>query len=156
MRLQMEKLDDDEIEDTFVLERTSGDPNPDGTFAAPARVTSVPEDLKEQLKTVIKVLQKQDAALVPDKRKRDDLVQAVVVSALEAIAAKYPTGVMEDEMLLRQEGLPLRHRMAVEVRVGEKRLIQESWEFFSGNAENGADGADSGEEGSAKRVRRNE
>ncbi|KAG5935947.1 hypothetical protein E4U53_000319 [Claviceps sorghi] len=129
----MEKIDEDEWEDTFVLERNAGEPNPDGTLgpAAPA-VDGMPEDLQAQLKAIIKEVQRQNRALIPDKRKRDDVLQSVMVGALRSVASHYPTTVAEDEALLRQGSLAPRHRMAITVRLGEKRLIEEAFAHFSG------------------------
>lgn len=39
---------------------------------------------------------------------------------------QYPTSIQHDEVLLKTEGLTKRHRMAVEVRLGEKFLLQEA------------------------------
>ncbi|KAG5925972.1 hypothetical protein E4U42_003775 [Claviceps africana] len=150
----MEKIDEDEWEDTFVLERNAGEPNPDGTFgsAAPA-VDGMPEDLQAQLKAIIKEMQRQDRTLMPDKRKRDDVLQSVMVGALRSVASHYPTTVAEDEALLRQDDVAHRHRMAVIVRLGEKRLIEEAFAHFSGRA---AREEPHGNVSAAKRSRRTE
>ncbi|KAG5997748.1 hypothetical protein E4U54_002319 [Claviceps lovelessii] len=130
-----ETIDQDEWEDTFVLERNAGEPNPDGTQTSAATVDGMPEDLQAQLKAVIKSIQKQNGTLIPDKRKRDDVLHSVMVGALRSVASHYPTTVAEDEELLRQApNLAHRHRMAITVRLGEKRLIEEAFFYFSGNA----------------------
>ncbi|KAG6006950.1 hypothetical protein E4U21_006569 [Claviceps maximensis] len=131
----METIDEDEREDTFVLERNAGEPNPDGTYSSPAAVDGMPEDLQAQLKAVVKAIQKQNATLIPDKRKRDDVLLSVMVGALRSVASHYPTTVAEDEDLLRRpSSLARRHRMAITVRLGEKRLIEEAFAYFSGTA----------------------
>ncbi|KAG5979339.1 hypothetical protein E4U55_005264, partial [Claviceps digitariae] len=131
----METIDEDEWEDTFVLERNTGEPNPDGTHSSAATVDGLPEDLHAQLKALVKAMQKQNGTLIPDKRKRDDVLQTVMVGALRTLASQYPTTVAEDEELLRQAStLGCRHRMAIAVRLGEKRLIEEAFICFSGRA----------------------
>lgn len=130
----MDKMDQDDLEDIFVLERESGEPNSDGTFAGPAKIDGMPEDLKEQLKATLKVLQKADGSLIPDKRKRDDILQSVMIATLRLIASQYPTTVTEDELLLRENALTRRQRTAIQVRLGEKKLLQEACDHFSGSA----------------------
>ncbi|KAF9771541.1 hypothetical protein IL306_010804 [Fusarium sp. DS 682] len=126
--------EDEEFEDTFVLERETGEVNSDGTFAEPARFESMPEDLQEQLKTFLKSVKKAQPDAIPDKRKRDEIHQAVLAKTLEALLARYPTSIAEDETLLKQ-GLNQRTRMAVVVRLGEKKLLQEAIAAFSGDVE---------------------
>lgn len=119
------RIDEDELEDTFVLERDSGEPNSDGTFAGPASVAQIPADLQEQLKTFLKSLQKIDAGLIPDKRKRDDLQLAILTDSILAIEVRYSSSISADHQFLQQDLSP-RHRMAVQVRLGEKRLLEEA------------------------------
>lgn len=109
-----------------MLERETGEVNSDGTFAGPARFESMPEDLQEQLKTFLKGVKKAQADAIPDKRKRDEIHQAVLAKTLEALAARYPTSISQDESLLRANNLNQRARMATIVRVGEKKLLQEA------------------------------
>jgi SET domain-containing protein 6 len=40
--------------------------------------------------------------------------------------AQYSTSIQEDETLLKTEEISKRHRMAIEVRLGEKMLLQEA------------------------------
>lgn len=70
---------------------------------------------------------------MPDKRKRDEISAAVVASVLESLAAQYPTTIAQDEALLHGGGLDERTRMAVLVRIGEKRLIQETLGVVGGS-----------------------
>ncbi|SPJ80208.1 related to RMS1 - regulatory protein [Fusarium torulosum] len=146
--------EEDEFEDTFVLERETGEVNSDGTFAGPARFESMPEDLQEQLKTFLKGVKKAQSNAIPDKRKRDEIHQAVLAKTLEALAARYPTSISEDESLLRGHNLSQRARMATLVRVGEKKLLQEaisaSFSASSGDVEMTMDD----DSGPAKRTKR--
>ncbi|KHN94930.1 SET domain protein [Metarhizium album ARSEF 1941] len=130
----MGEMDQDDLEDVFVLERDSGEPNPDGTFAGPAVVDGMPAGLKEQLKSTLKLLQKLDRNLISDKRKRDDILRSTMAATLRLLASRYSTTAAEDEVLLAQGHLSRRQRMAIQVRLGEKRLIQEACDHFSEKA----------------------
>ncbi|KAF5580208.1 ribosomal n-lysine methyltransferase 4 [Fusarium pseudoanthophilum] len=141
--------EDEEFEDTFVLERETGEVKSDGTFAEPARFESMPEDLQEQLKTFLKGIKKAQPDAIPDKRKRDEIHQAVLAKTLEALVARYPTRISEDEALLKQD-LNQRTRMAIAVRLGEKKLLQEAINASSGDVEMTMDD----ESGPAKRTKR--
>ncbi|UPK93417.1 hypothetical protein LCI18_004352 [Fusarium solani-melongenae] len=118
--------EEEEFEDTFVLERETGEVNSDGTFSGPARFESMPEDLQQQLKTFLKGVKKAQPEAIPDKRKRDEIHHAVLAKTLQALASKYPTSTSEDQILLQGQNLSQRTRMAIEVRLGEKKLLQEA------------------------------
>ncbi|OAA41798.1 SET domain protein [Metarhizium rileyi] len=150
----MEKMDQDDLEDTFVLERDSSEPNPDGTFAGPAVVDGVPADLKEQLKATIKLLQKREGNPNSEKRKRDDILQSTMIATLRLIASRYPTTDAEDELLLARDTLTRRQRMAVQVRLGEKKLLKEACDHISGRAAQAVPNTDAAE--TAKRAKRSE
>lgn len=143
----------DEIEDTFVLDRESDEPNPDGTFTGSARFSEMPEDLRDQLKSLLKAVRKVDPLSIADKRKRDEIQNSVFIKALDALASQYPTTILDDERILSGGDISERHRAAVTVRLGEKRLIQEAKIYLSGIASDTAL-----EETSApnKRVRRSD
>lgn len=139
-----ERTDKDELEDTFVLERESGEPKSDGTFAGPATLTEMPGDLLEQLKIFLKAVKKIDPESIPDKRKRDDVMQAILAQSLHALESRYPTNATDDESLLRKEGVSQRQRMAIEVRRGEKKLLEEAKEMLLGGAQDGPSDPSSG------------
>ncbi|KFA64236.1 hypothetical protein S40285_06765 [Stachybotrys chlorohalonatus IBT 40285] len=129
------KLDDDEFEDVFVLERESGEPSSDGTFSTPAVLIGMPEDLQRQLKSFLKVVSKLEPNSVPDKRKRDEIHHAILAQTIQTLQARYPTGITEDELLLRADGLPPRRRSAIVVRLGEKRLLDEARNMLSSSSD---------------------
>lgn len=91
----------------------------------------MPEDLQEQLKAVLKSVKKAQPNAIPDKRKRDEIHRTALVRTVEHIASQYSTGIVEDEVLLKSGNLTQRARMAVEVRLGEKRLLREALERMS-------------------------
>ncbi|KAM6518800.1 N-lysine methyltransferase setd6 [Fusarium solani] len=125
-KLRHDLEEEEEFEDTFVLERETGEVNSDGTFSGPARFESMPEDLQQQLKTFLKGVKKAQPEAIPDKRKRDEIHHAVLAKTLQALASKYPTSTSEDQILLQGQDLSQRARMAIEVRLGEKKLLQEA------------------------------
>lgn len=128
----------DEIEDTFVLDRESDEPNPDGTFAGSARFSEIPEDLRDQLKSFLKAIRKADPSCIVDKRKRDEIQHTVLIKALDALASQYPTTILDDERILSGTDISERRRAAVTVRLGEKQLLQEARIYLSGIASDAA------------------
>ena len=146
----MEEIDEDDLEDIFVLERASEEPNSDGTFAGPASVNGLPADLKDQLKGFVKLLQRMDPSLVPDKRKRDNALDSVIYAALRSVSSQYSTTIADDEHLLEQSDLSRRQRMAIRVRLGEKKLLQEVFAFVHGS---GTQGVTDGDSSATKRVK---
>ncbi|PTB78696.1 UV-endonuclease UvdE [Trichoderma longibrachiatum ATCC 18648] len=131
-------LDSDELEDTFVLERETEEPNPDGTLTGSARFSEIPEDLQDQLKSLLKAVRKAVPSSIADKRKRDEIQHAILIRALDALASQYPTSISEDEQMLSDSGISERRRAAITVRLGEKRLIQEAKTYLLGLASDAA------------------
>lgn len=86
-----------------------------------------------------------DDGLIRDKRKRDEVRQAVLAGTILAVESRYPTTIAEDELLLQQTHLGKRRRMAIQVRIGEKRLLEEGQDIpvnpvggrWSGSAQEG-------------------
>ncbi|CAN9443366.1 unnamed protein product [Alternaria alternata] len=107
--------EDEELEEYFIIERDSGEPDSEG-----------------QLTAVLKALKKSNPGLIAEKRKREDIFNAVVTKALAAKLALYPTSINDDERLLKVGSLEKRHRMAIEVRLGEKRLLHEALALLQG------------------------
>ncbi|KAI8206182.1 Ribosomal lysine N-methyltransferase 4 [Colletotrichum sp. SAR 10_76] len=146
-----EYLDPEELEDVFVLERESGEPDSEGQIRTVAEVREISAELEEQLKAVLKAIKKINGDLIPDKRKRDEVFHAVIVSTLQKILSQYPTSTQEDEALLSTGDLTTRQRMAVQVRLGEKKLLQEALEFAGSTAP--AEGEQEEPERSSKKAR---
>jgi SET domain-containing protein 6 len=84
------------------------------------------------MKTFLKALKKSNPSMSADKRKRDEICKAAVAQALSDKLDQYPTSVQEDEALLKQRNLAKRHLMAIEVRLGEKVLLQEAISLLQG------------------------
>ncbi|KAL6703072.1 Ribosomal lysine N-methyltransferase 4 [Coniothyrium glycines] len=119
-------FEDDELEEYFLLERDTGDPSSEGKLSESVDLCEIPAELNEQLKLVLKALKKVKPEIASDKRKRDEVHTSVIAKALATKLSQYPTTAEEDDALLKKGGLSRRHRMAVEVRFGEKVLIGEA------------------------------
>lgn len=113
-----------------MLERETGEPNEEGILTQPAQLTSLPEDLMDQLKSALKIIAKLEPHLIPDKRKRDEVQHAVLAKSLQSLLSAYGTSLAEDEAIMNQPSLDDRHRMTVMVRAGEKKLLSEALEFL--------------------------
>ncbi|KAH6878527.1 SET domain-containing protein RMS1 [Alternaria rosae] len=130
------KLEENEkFEEYFIIERDSGDPDSEGQLTYSAQLREVSPELEEQVKAVFKGIKKQKPELFSEKRKRIDDYQTIVEKALIAKLATYSTSVEEDETLLKGDDLAERRRMAITVRLGEKRLLQEALALLQRNEE---------------------
>ncbi|KAL2754768.1 hypothetical protein ACRALDRAFT_1057585 [Sodiomyces alcalophilus JCM 7366] len=145
------QIDDDEVEDSFIIERDSGDPDSEGRLTETPVLREISSELDEQIKAFLKVLKKMNPGSIPDKRKRDDIRNAVVAKALHARLAQYPTTSQEDQALLARDDLAHRHRMAVQVRLGEKLLLQEAISLLPSQTQ-GLD-SETGTQGASKKPR---
>ena len=128
----------DDFEDSFVLERESGEPDAEGRLIGESKVTGLPEDMLRQLKSFLSKVKNADPTMLSEKRSRNEILMRIVGSALQMRLAEYPTTAEEDEKALLETELTSRVRMAVEVRLGEKRLLKETLLLTS--AESNADG----------------
>lgn len=126
-------MDEDEVEEYFIVERDSGEPDSEGRLVYPAKLREIPLELDEQLKTLFKMLKKAKPDAFADKRKREDIFNAAILQALAAKLGQYATTAQQDEALLKKEDLSKRHRMAIEVRLGEKMLLQEATDLLKEN-----------------------
>ncbi|KAI4663929.1 uncharacterized protein J4E88_010779 [Alternaria novae-zelandiae] len=125
-KVEAKLKENEEFEEYFIIERDSGDPDSEGQLTYSAQLREFSPELEEQLKAVFKGIKKQKPELFSDKRKRVDDYQAIVSKALTTKLGTYPTTIEEDETLLKGDDLVKRHRMAITVRLGEKRLLHEA------------------------------
>lgn len=108
-----------------MIERDSGAPNEEGRLIEDAKLNEFPE-LEEELRNALKIIKKHNPAAVPDKRKRDEITNMVLNHVLTEKLTEYPTSLQDDQTLLQKPDLTNRYRMAIEVRLGEKLLIEEA------------------------------
>ncbi|KAH6623874.1 hypothetical protein F5144DRAFT_584602 [Chaetomium tenue] len=122
---------DEEFEESFVLERSSEDPDSMGQLGSEAVFTGLPDELGEQFKTFLKAMKKVGnvelaVQALSDKDTRKDLYLRTVLRALHAREKQYATSLEEDEQLASAEQLSGRERMALWVRRGEKQVLREA------------------------------
>jgi SET domain-containing protein 6 len=122
---------DEEFEESFVLERSSDDPDSAGQLVTDAVFAGLPDELGEQFKTFLKAIKKVGnvelaAQALSDKDTRKDLYLQAVLGALQARERQYLTSLEDDERLMNACELTGRQRMALWVRRGEKQLLREA------------------------------
>ncbi|KIW15658.1 hypothetical protein PV08_05707 [Exophiala spinifera] len=120
----------------FVLERDSGDPDDQGLCVVDAKFVSFPEDMVNVVGHVVtRVLSSSSSTTKPFKSKKDEAkrIKGVTLDILKSIVLRrldlYPTTLAEDQNLLLNTTTTIRERMAVNVRLGEKRLLVEALEW---------------------------
>ncbi|KAJ2982850.1 hypothetical protein NUW58_g6356 [Xylaria curta] len=120
------ELDPEEVEDAFVIDRDLEEPDSRGEFHGSKTLKSLPEDLREQINSILKAVRKLSPATIPDKQRRDEICLSAMRSAFESKLAEYPTGIDDDAKLLSSNTVSGRPGMALFVRYGEKLLLQEA------------------------------
>ncbi|KAK8035511.1 hypothetical protein PG993_010506 [Apiospora rasikravindrae] len=120
------QLDEEETEDTFVIDRDLDEPDSRGDVHGEVKLKQLPADLEEQIATFLKAVRKVSPESIPDKRKRDEISAAVIHQALQLRLSEYPTSEAEDQALLQDANFTDRQKMAIVVRLGEKKLLGEA------------------------------
>jgi len=129
-----EAMEDGELEEGFVLERETDDPDSNGLLPATEAVfASLPQELVEQVKAFLKAVKKvSDNAIVAealsDSDTRKEIFLEVVLAALQDREKQYATTLEEDDQLVAgfDPNSMGRKEMAVWVRRGEKQLLREA------------------------------
>jgi N-lysine methyltransferase SETD6 len=114
-----------------------------------AKLSEFPE-LEEELRDALKIIKKHKPEVVADKRKRDEIANTVLTKVLTDKLGEFPTSVQEDKALLQKTHLTKRQRMAVEVRLGEKVLLEEALAML---AKRGETATKENDERPAKRIK---
>lgn len=123
-------LDEDDMEEGFVIEYGASDPDSEGRVEEVATSAGVPEDLVEQAKEVLKEVKNIRKDAVPDKTARDRAIYSAISTAIDKRTKEYGTTLEEDQMLFQNsQGWSRRKRMAVSVRMGEKRILRQAGEI---------------------------
>ncbi|KAL6249784.1 N-lysine methyltransferase setd6 [Rhinocladiella similis] len=120
----------------FILERESGDPDDQGLCVVDAKFVSFPEDMVNVVSHVVtSVLSAapRNSTAKSSKKTETTKVKSTTLEILSRIVRRrldqYPTTVQEDENLLLSNPTAGRARMALDVRLGEKRLLVEALEW---------------------------
>lgn len=134
--------DDDDEENTYVLERDCDDPDELGQLRGSPRFTQLPDELTERLKAVLKAVKKERPAAVADKKARENITLGAVRDAVDAKLREYGTSLEEDVARLADLGEDASRRtmMALEVRIGEKKLLHEARAWMDGKLGSGSGG----------------
>ncbi|KAJ4389046.1 Ribosomal lysine N-methyltransferase 4 [Gnomoniopsis smithogilvyi] len=120
-------LDEDEMEESFVIEYGAKDPDSEGRVEDVSTNASVPEELVEQAKEILKVVKKVREEAVPDKTARDRVIYSAIATAIDERTKEYSTTLDQDQMLYQNSNdWSQRKRMAVFVRMGEKRILMQA------------------------------
>lgn len=151
-------LDLDALEEGFVIERGADDPDSEGRVREVERKAGAPEELVEQLKTVLKAVKKVKPEAVPDKATRDKVVYSTISRALEERTGQYSTTLEQDLEKYEAGGDEPGHksgrqRMALDVRIGEKVLLRQAAESVKAKLAELAKAESDSEKPSAKRRR---
>ncbi|KAI0123421.1 SET domain-containing protein [Xylariales sp. AK1849] len=150
--IAINELEDEEVEDTFVIERDSEEPDSRGDMHGEATLKRLPADLEEQVATFLKAVRKVSPESIPDKRKRDEISITAIHRALELRLAQYPTSEGHDANLTWEYRVSGRQKMAAIVRMGEKNLLQQAINL-AGEKFNKVNGLGDATEHTAKRQR---
>lgn len=151
-------LDEDELEEGFVIERGAEDPDSEGRVSEVDKAADAPEELVEQLKTVMKAVKKAKPEAVPDKAARDRVIYSAIARALDERTRQYGTTLKQD-VKQYEEGTDgadqklRRQRMALDVRIGEKVLLRQASDSVQAKLAELAKAESDGEKPSAKRRR---
>jgi N-lysine methyltransferase SETD6 len=151
-------LDEDELDEAFVVERGAEDPDSEGRVAEAEGRAGPPEELVEQLKAVMKAVKKVRPDAVPDKVTRDRIIYSTIARALDERAGQYRTTLEQDLRQYEDGGGGAdqkvhRQRMALDVRIGEKVLLRQAAETVRAKLAELAKAESDGEKPSAKRRR---
>jgi len=146
-------IEEEELDDTFILERNLEEPDDKGEISPDATMKHLPADIQEQIATVLKAVRKQKPELIPDKQKRDEYLFTILHRVFELRLSQYPTPIAEDEATLTSNVVSGRQQMANIVRWGEKVLLREAIRLTQQKKESLATNCHK-EEPSSKRQRR--
>lgn len=126
---------DSVLEEGFIIDRGAEDPDSEGRVRDDDennnKKAEVPEELLAQMKEVMKAVKALRPDAVPDKAARDRAIYAAIAQALRARTQEYSTTLAQDLELYEKRkascpgGVLDPETMALDVRIGEKVLLQE-------------------------------
>jgi len=119
------------MDEPVVIERDGGEPEPDGTLTAPIRPENMLSELEETIGSMLKCFKKVSVAVMPNKRRQEELTYTIIPHVLALRMSDYPTTFAQDQVLLTRPETKGRLRMAIQIRVSEKLLLQEAMYRFS-------------------------
>ena len=125
--------DDDEMDESYVLERESEGPDETGVNNAAAAFTEFPEELEDQVAPILAPalgIEIEGREITDEEQRRlGRTFVEVMAKALDARLKQYATSIAADQELLSTQKAATRQRKAIVVRLGEKCLLQEAIDF---------------------------
>lgn len=119
---------DEDWEDSFVLEREAGEPDDNGVNSTSAKFEAFPDELVNQV-TSITSAALQIEMTNPSSEQAKSLKVAflrIMNQSIEARLSEYPTTIDDDERIREDSSATPRLRMAIDIRLGEKRILHEA------------------------------
>lgn len=92
-------------------------------------------EFEEELKDALKTIKKKNPEVFADRKQRDEIANSIITQVLKEKLKDYPTSISEDRAELRKSNLTNRRRMAIEIRLGEKVLLEEALAMLRARAE---------------------
>lgn len=123
------QVDEEEVEDGFVIEWGSEEPDAEGHVDDKLEFHGLPEELAEQVKAFLKAGRKFEGSMaykISEPEARKEVFLRSVLRALELRMAEYPTTLEADLQTQEAEKPSGRKGMALAVRIGEKMLLREA------------------------------
>lgn len=151
------QVDEEEVEDGFVIEWGSDEPDAEGHVDDKLEFHGLPEELAEQVKAFLKLARKFEGSLaykLSESETRKEVFLRSVLRALELRLAEYPTTLEADLQLQRAETPSGRKGMALVVRIGEKTLLREAIRWTGAEVAKLNRDVEMADEPSAKRQRK--
>jgi SET domain-containing protein 6 len=129
-----------DADDGFVIERDAGDPNEQGLCTTEAKFANFPEELVAIITDLVSKFSKDD---IKQKNLSDQSKSAFIKSRILVVLSQilrrrleqYPTSSEQDAVLLGDSRTKGRLRMAIDVRLGEKKLLEEALTWTEGKME---------------------
>jgi SET domain-containing protein 6 len=151
------QVDEEEVEDGFVIEWGSEEPDAEGHVDDKLEFHGLPEELAEQVKAFLKAGRKFEGSMafkISDSEARKEVYLRSVLRAMELRLAEYPT-TLEADLQLQETEKPLgRKGMALAVRIGEKMLLREAIRWTGAEVAKLNRDVEMSDEPSAKRQRK--
>ncbi|KAB5531386.1 hypothetical protein GE09DRAFT_1064101 [Coniochaeta sp. 2T2.1] len=151
------QVDEEEVEDGFVIEWGSEEPDAEGHVDDKLEFHGLPEELADQVKAFLKAGRKFDGSMaykLSESETRKEVYLRSVLRAMELRLAEYPTS-LEADLQVQRTGHPSgRKGVALAVRIGEKTLLREAIRWTGAEVAKLNRDVEMSDEPSAKRQRK--
>ncbi|KAK5190149.1 Ribosomal lysine N-methyltransferase 4 [Exophiala xenobiotica] len=129
-----------DADDGFVIELDAGDPNEQGLCTTEAKFANFPEELVAIITDLVSKFSKDEIKQknLSDQSKSSFIKSRILVVLSQILRRRleqYPTSSEQDAVLLDDSRTKGRLRMAVDVRLGEKKILEEALTWTEGKME---------------------